>query len=197
MLTALNAAALEHVQLNAGVILVGFDPSQYNTVEALRSAVAACIGDDSKCLGATRGGGNFRVTRETHEIEADGKRYSFVGSTLVDNVDAYISTTLIEHTSGNIKRALGAADVVSSSKLTTITPRTEYKPEDYIPSMCWVGDTADGFMCIWLKNAINQADYNMTYTDKGEGELEVEFHAAQDDVGEYTEPPFKIYKVVK
>lgn len=195
MLTALNAAALTHIQTNAGVFLIGIDPADYTTVALFKAAITAAIGDDTKCLGATRGGGTFTITRETREVEADGKRFAFVGSTLVDNVDAYIKTTLIELTKGNLKRALGAADNATSGKVTTVTPRTEYASGDYIEKLCWVGDTADGLMAILLKNAINKADFELKISDKGEGEMSVEFHACQGDVNDYTTPPFAIYKI--
>ena len=47
-------------------------------------------------------------------------------------------------------------------------------------------------MLICLKNALNQADFTLTWTDKGEGTLPVEFHAKQADVNDYDYAPFEI-----
>lgn len=200
MLTPLKASSFNQVQMDAGIFLVGIDPSAWTTVADALAAIKAAIGDDKKCLGATRGGGSFQVTRETREIEADGKRYSFVGSTIVDSQDAYISTTLIEITPGNLTRALTSADAAttgSSDKLTTITPRTSILDGDYIDMLCWVGETRSGLLAIVLENAINKADFNMTINDKGEAELAVEFHATMGDVNDFDTPPYRIYRLDK
>ena len=195
MITPLNADTFGNLQLDAGVFLIGFDPSDYATADALKTALAGFIGDDAKCLGATRGGSSFNIKRQNREVEADGKRYSFVGSTKTDSIDAYISTKLIEITAGNLKRGIGSADSAVSQKVTTITPRTNYKTADYIGELCWVGETANGVMAIYFKNALNTADFAYKINDKGEGELDVEFPAYQDSVSDYENPPFKLYLI--
>ena len=193
MITPLNASTFDKLQLDAGVFVIGFDPSDYASSGALITALASFIGDDTKCLGATRGGASFNIKRENREVEADGKRYSFVGSTMTDSIDAYISTKLIEITKGNLARGLGSADAVTNQKVTTITPRTRYKDSDYIGELCWVGETANGVMAIYFKNALNTADFSYKINDRGEGELDVEFHAYQDSVDDYDNPPFVLY----
>lgn len=203
MLTPLRPGTFNEIQLDAGAFFIGIDPSTYKSVAAMKSALESAIGDDTKCLGASRGGGSFQVTRETREVEADGKRYSFVGSTIVDSQDAFLSTTLIEITPGNIKRALSTADstvatdTTSSDKTTSITPRTSIKDSDYIETLCWVGETRQGYLAIVLQNAINKADFNMTINDKGEAELAVEFHATMGGVNDFDTPPYRIYRLDK
>lgn len=193
MITALNSNTFKNLQLDAGAFLIGFDPSTYTDAAAAITAAAGFIGDDTKCLGATRGGGSFKVNRDIRQVEADGKRYDFVGSTKTDKIDAYISTKLIEITKGNLARGLGSADVDTTGNIDAITTRTNYKDTDYIESLCWIGDTDKGVMAIVLDNALNTADFNYTINDKGEGELDVEFHAHQDTVEDYNTAPFTIY----
>lgn len=194
MLTALSAEAYSNVQTNAGVFLIGVDPADFETLDAFNEAVAnAIIGDE--CLGATRGGGAFNVTKETRTIEADGRRYGFVGDKVVDSIDAMLSTTLLEVTPENLKKAIAAADVQDGTWYKKIAPRTNYKDEDYIPVLTWVGDTNKGFIAIVLYNALNTADLNYTITDKGEGTLPVEFHAHQEDVSKLDTPPFMVYSI--
>ena len=48
-------------------------------------------------------------------------------------------------------------------------------------------------VAICLFNALNTADFTLTYTDKGEGTLACEFHAHQANVSDYDYAPFEIY----
>jgi hypothetical protein len=126
-------------------------------------------------------------------VEADGVRYRFVGDTFVDSVDAKLSTTLIEHGVSNYKTALGSADVTDATDKHTLELRTRIKKKDYLKNLCWAGDKSDGgFILIWLKNALNTADFAMTITDKGEVTYPVEFHAFQSKVTDYDKAPFTI-----
>lgn len=198
MISPIRSAGYTNVQTNAGAILAGIDPGDkttYASVSAFKTAVASALSDATKCIGMTRGGGGFHVTKETREIEADGKRYRFVGSTQVDSQDAYLNTTILEITPENLIRALATADDDSAETRTDIThikPRTQYATTDYIDCITWVGDTNYGMMAIVLYNAINTSNLDFTITDKGEGTLNVEFHATQETVTGDT-PPFGIY----
>lgn len=196
MLTALSADAFKNVQTNAGVFLIGIDPSKYENLEKFNEAISEAIVGEG-CLGATRGGGTFNVTKESRVIEADGRRFGFKGDRVVDSIDAMLSTTLLEVTPENFKKALGAADVVDGTWNKKIAPRTNYEDGDYIPVLTWVGDTNYGFIAITMYNALNVADLNFTFNDKGEGTLPVEFHAHQEDVMDYDTPPFAIYAIEK
>lgn len=197
MLTALSADAYKNVQTNAGVFLIGVDPKDFETLDEFNEAVAAAIVTETGCLGATRGGGNFNVTKDSRVIEADGRRFGFKGDRVVDSIDAMLSTTLLEVTPENFKKAIGAADVEDGTWHTKIAPRTNYEDGDYIPVLTWVGDTNKGFIAIVLYNALNTADLNFVFTDKGEGTLPVEFHAHQEDVMDYDTPPFAVYSMEK
>ena len=120
-------------------------------------------------------------------------RYGFVGSDFVDSADAYLSTTLIEITKNSVKACLGNATVNTSGKKTTIKMHTAIQSTDYISNLCWIGDLADGrLVCIALLNAMNTADFSLTFVDKGEGTMAAEFHARQSNVGDYDYAPFEI-----
>ena len=186
----------ENLQLNAGIFLKNFVYSAITSASALKSEITSAVtGSASNLLGATRGGGSFTVTRELRTPEVDGKRYGFKGDTFVDSVEAQISTTIIEMTPENIKDAFGSATLATSSNglVQTIKLNTAIDTDDYLTNICWVGDLADGrYVLICLKNALNQADFTLTFTDKGEGTLPVEFHAKQANVNDYDEAPFEI-----
>lgn len=191
--TPLRAETFQNLQLNAGIFLKDFDYSSISNAGALKTAIASAVQDGSKLLGATRGGGSFTVTREMRQPNVDGRRYGFVGDTFVDSVEAQLSTTLIEITPNNIVSAFANATATTSGQKTTITFDTAIGTDDYLTNICWIGDLADGrYVLICLKNAINTADLSLTFTDKGEGTLPVEFHARQANVLDYDTAPFEV-----
>lgn len=183
----------QKLQLNAGIFIKNLDYSSIANAGALKTAIASAITAGTNILGATRGGGTFTVTRELRTPEVDGMRYPFKGSDFVDSVDAYLSTTLIEVNANNIVDTLGNASATTSGLKTTIKMHTAIQNSDYISSLTWFGDLADGqLVAITLKNALNTADFTLTFTDKGEGTLAAEFHARQADVSDYDEAPFEV-----
>lgn len=193
--TALRADTFDNLQLNAGVFLKNFTiegTGAPTSAGALKTALATAIANGDS-LGATRGGGNYNVTRERRTPDIDGMRYPFVGGEFVDSADAYLASTLVEATPENFVLALGAATKATSGNVTTITINTAYQDSDYLENLVWVGDLADGrLVCIVLYNALNTADLQFTFTDKNEGTLGVEFHAHQAAVDDYDEAPSKV-----
>lgn len=190
----IRSETFEKLQLNAGIFLIGLDYSSITDATALKTAIATAVTAGTDILGATRGGGSFTVTREMRTPEVDGMRYPFKGSDFVDSIDAYLSTTLIEVDAANFKRILASGTSTTSGKKTTVTMRTAIDPDtDYIGHLQWVGDLADGrLVMIELDNAINTADFSLTFTDKGEGTLAAEFHARQASVTDYDNAPFRV-----
>lgn len=189
---ALRNATFDNLQLNAGMFLKNFDYSSYADANALKAAIATAIAAGTNILGATRGGGTFTVTREMRTPDIDGMRYRFKGGNFVDSVDAYLSTTVVEVTANNFADLLGGTKTTSGKK-TTVKMQTAIDDEDYLTNVCWVGDLADGrLVLICLKNALNTADFTLTFSDKSEGTLAVEFHACQNEVNDYDEAPFEV-----
>ena len=191
----IRAETFQKLQLNAGIFIKNFYSTASSATDssALKTSVASAISAGTNILGATRGGGTFNVTREIRTPDVDGMRYPFKGSDFVDSVDAYISTTLVEVTPDTVKACLGNADITTSGKKTTIKMHTAIQSTDYLTDMCWIGDLADGqLVLICLKNALNTADFSLTFTDKGEGTLGAEFHARQASVNDYDNAPFEV-----
>lgn len=194
MTSPIRSDAFKNLQLNAGIFLVDFDYSGITDADALKAAIDSAIEAGTSILGVTRGGGSFTVTKEARTPEVDGVRYPFKGQDFIDSVDAYLSGTLLEVYPANFKRLLGSGESSTSDLVTTITMHTEVNPDtDYIDSLCWVGDIADGrLVLIELDNAFNTADFSLTFSDKGEGTMPFEFHARQEDVLDYDNAPFRI-----
>lgn len=195
MITGLRPETFEHLQLNAGVFLRNFDYSAIKDADALEDAVIDALeaGGD-KILGATIGGGSFQMTPSIRQIEADGMRYPIKGSTVNDMWTVKLTGTMKECRPENFKDALICADMTESEdkKVTTIKVRTDIKDQDYIPSLCWVGDTSKGFVLIDIKNALNLTGANFTFTDKGEGSLPFEFQAHAADLKSMEHAPVEI-----
>ena len=131
-------------------------------------------------------------------IEADGKRYEFKGSTVVDAWDIKLTATLMEITPDNFALALGTAEKAEEKsftvgKKTTIKLRTNIEDGDYIQNLVWFGNTSKGFVAIALDNALNNTGVTLTFSDKGEGTIPVEFHAYQDTVENNEYAPCAIY----
>lgn len=190
--TGLTAGTFKKLQLNAGAFLRA-DYSAIEDAAELRTALVADLKDVTKCLGATRGGGTFVLTPQLRNIEADGKRYEFVGSTVNDGWQLQLTTTLIEITPENMKLAAAMGDIeeVSDTK-RVIKVRTAIAEEDYIPYLSWVGDTSEGYVVITLTNALNTAGATLTFTDKGEGTLPLTLTAHQGTVDDFNFAPVSI-----
>lgn len=182
MTTGLRASTFENLQLNAGMFLANFDYSTATDAATLGALLKTEREktSGSALIGATRGGGTFVCTPNTRSIEADGKREEWKGSSVNDGWTIKLTTTLLEINADNLKRSFGTADVTDTEKKHTIKIRTDIKDADYIDSLVWVGDTSKGYVLIDIKNALNTAGATLTWTDKGEGTIPVEFTAHQD-----------------
>lgn len=193
MVTGLRPDTFMNLQLNAGVFLKNFDYSEYTDAGALETAILAALEAGTSILGATVGGGSFQCTPTIRQIEIDGMRYPIVGSTVNDMWTVKLTGTMKEITPGNFKEALVSADVEDAGNVKTIKVRTDILPDDYLDSLCWVGDTSDqGFVLINLKNALNINGANFTFTDKGEGTLPFEFQAHHKELADMQYAPCEI-----
>lgn len=192
MVTGLTPTTFENVQLNAGVFIKDFDYSSATDADSLVDLVLEVLESREGLLGATRGGGTFTCTPTIRPIEADGKRSEFVGSSMNDGWTVRLSTTLLEMTPENFKDALMCADIETKANIKTVTVRRDIVKDDYIPSLCWVGDTAKGMMLIELDNALNIDGATFTFTDRGEGTLPVNFLAHQASLAGQDKAPCRL-----
>lgn len=191
--TPCRTETFQNLQLNAGAFLIDFAYSEYTDATALRTALATALQDNTKVLGATRGGGSFVATSEIREPEVDGKRYRFKGGAFVDSVDAQLSGTLVEIRPEVFAKVLATGEVATSGKKTTVKMHTAIQDTDYIGKLVWIGDMSDGgLVLIALKNALNNNGMTLTFADKGEGTIPFEFHAYQDAVEDYDYAPFEV-----
>lgn len=194
MITGLRPETFENLQTNAGAFLKNFNWRQYKTLDELETAVIEALDNIKHLIGATIGGGSFQCTPSIRNREADGMRYPIVGSTVNDMWTVKLTGTMKEITPQNFKDALICADIEESEggKIKKVKVRTDIKESDYIPSLCWVGDTSRGLVLIELQNALNLTGANFTFTDKGEGSLPFEFQAHAKDLASMEYAPVEI-----
>lgn len=192
MVTPIRAETFERLQFDAGILFRNLDYSTAKDAESLAALVANAVSTNADTLmGATRGGVNPQTNFTFWEAEADGKRMSFVGSKRLDNAEAKISGTLIEFTPQNVKDAVGLADVSTADKVTTVQPRFDIKPGDYIEHIIWIANIgSDGLYLVDLKNALSVSGLSTQSTDKNTGTLPFEFTGHADNVIS-TELPIK------
>ena len=199
-LNGLRSDTFDSLQLNCGIFLKDLvytgtgAPTDATTLRTLIAGIkAGTTTGKGTILGATRGGGTFTVTRDIRTPEIDGMRYKFKKGDFIDSTDAFITTTLVEVTKENLCALLGIATPAATGNITTIKLPTALTDNSYMTNICWVGELADGrLVLISLLNAFNSADFSLTFSDKSEGTLAVEFHATQDEVDDYDYAPFEV-----
>lgn len=199
IISGLTSKTFDRLQLNEGAFLFDFDLSTYEDAPTLAAAVAAKLKAGTDVLGATLGGGSFSAEPSIRQIEADGMRYPFIGSTVNDMWTVKLSGTAKEVNADNFKRFLISCDVdASKANATKLTVRTDIRKDDYIKKLCWVGSTSnDGLCVIELKNVLNLSGATLTFQDKGEGTIPFEFQAHCADLDDQENAPFTVYFFTK
>ena len=162
MFTVIPQDTFDGLQLEAGVLLTDFDPSDPEVV-------------DSAIVCATTGGISISATPGYTDLGED-----------VDNVPpnmkelksdpkwtCQISTTGLGTTPEAIRLALGAADITASTG--KIAPRSALNQDDFA-DLWWVGDKADGgFVAAKLINALSTGGFSLQSTKDGKGHVSLEF----------------------
>ena len=162
MFTVIPQDTFDGLQLEAGVLLTDFDPSDPEVV-------------DSAIVCATTGGISISATPEYTDLGED-----------VDNVPpnmkelksdpkwtCVISTTGLGTTPEAIRLSLGAADITAASG--KIAPRSALNQDDFA-DLWWVGDKADGgFVAAKLINALSTGGFSLQSSKDGKGQVSLEF----------------------
>lgn len=174
--TVIPQDAFEGMQLETGVLLKTFDPS--NPAEPA----------DEDIICATTGGITIECKPDFHDLAED-----------VDNVpdgmkefmhlikwNCSISTTSLDTSAAGIRLALGCADI-DSQNTSKIVPRGNLSQSDF-GDIWWVGDKANGgLVAAQLKNALSTDGFSLKTgkNSKGQTTLTIKGHrsiAAQNEV---------------
>lgn len=145
------------IQLDAGILVKGWDPSHPDTIT------------DAMIVCATTGGINPTCVPTYSDLfeDVDNAPNNTKEGLHIDSWACGISTTALNHDLAAIKLALGAADTASNK----VTPRYTIKDADFA-DLAWLGDMADGKLAaVVLKNALSTGGYSLQTTKNGKGQL--------------------------
>lgn len=151
--------AFKKIQVEAGVIVSDFNP-------------ANPILDRSKILFTTSGGVNpiLKYNYKDYFEDIDNVPNNCMEGKKVDSIDCSITGTSLDYSASKVKMLIGPADIDQSDN-TRITPRSELQISDFISSLWWIGDMADGgFVCCQLLNVLSTDGLSLKTTKKGKGQ---------------------------
>lgn len=185
--TQIPQDTFNNIQLNAGVLLKGFDPD----TGALKA---------TDILGATSGGANFTATPSFVDYgeDIDNCPKNVKELKKLDSWEAKMSGTFVTVTAGLAAKLTGAADEEGGK----ITPRSELKASDFA-DLWWVGDYSEvnedgtgggnaGFCAIRMLNSLSTGGFQIQSGEKTKGQFAFEFtgHYSMDAPETV---PFEIY----
>ena len=170
--TIIPQNTFEAMQLDAGVLLNTFDPSDVTAPE------------DSAIICATTGGITVSCTPTYSDLgeDVDNCPVNMMELKHLDSWECKMSFTSLGTSAENIKFALGAADI-DSTNTAMIVPRRDLEQTDF-SDIWWVGDRADeGCVAVQLKNALSTGGFSLKTTKSGKGQISVELtgHVSIDD----------------
>jgi hypothetical protein len=184
--------AFQKFQLNAGVILTEFDPTD---PPATAQEIATMR---SNILLATSGGATFTATptfldfgEDVDNVPANTKEMK-----VLQSVEATLSGTAKTVDTAVAKSLMAAADVDATTG--KITPRADLQQSDFT-DLWWVGDYSDvntgedaGFMAIHLINALSTGGFSLQPNDNGKGDFAFTY-TGHYSITDMSVLPYEIY----
>lgn len=171
----ISSDAFNQLQLEAGVILSEFDPTDPEVT-------------DSNIITATTGGITASCTPTFSDWgeDVDNVPNNMLELKQIDGYDCALSFTALNITTDLIKLCVGAADIDGEDS-THVIPRSSLKTADF-STIWWVGDLANnGFVAVKLKNALSTGGFSIQSSKNAKGQFAVTMTghvslSAQDEV---------------
>lgn len=160
--TKIPQNTFEGLQVNAGVLLTTFDPTNPTIA-------------DSAIVCATTGGITVSCTPTYSDWGEDVDNCPNNTKELkhLDGWECTMSTTGLGTSPANIKLALGAADI-DGTNTSKIIPRRNLEQTDF-SDLWWVGDRADGgLVACKMINALSTGGFSLQTTKNGKGQIDLE-----------------------
>jgi len=178
--TKVSAEAFKNIQLETGVLLNSFDPSNPGTVA------------DSNIVCATTGGIKPSIVPnyEDYGADIDNCPENTMELKRLRDFTCKLAFTSVEATPEVIRLGIGAATVDGGH----VTPAAELS-NTHFKDIWWVGDKADGgFAAICLKNALSTGGLTVNATKNGKGKFDIELtgHYSLTDI---TAVPMDFYVI--
>lgn len=184
--TIIATDAFDALQVDAGVILTNFDPTNPYQTPA-----------NEDILATTTGGVNPTCvpTYSDYGEDVDNVPNNVMEFKRLDSWEAKMSFSSIKFNAANTKWSLGAADSeLLSNGVTKVTPRRDVQLGDF-KDIWWVGDKANGgAYAIHLLNALSTGGLNIQSSKNGKGtnQIEVTGHVSLDAQDKM---PMEIYDI--
>lgn len=184
--TVIANDAFDALQVDAGVILTNFDPTNPYATPA-----------NEDILATTTGGVNPTCvpTYSDYGEDVDNVPNNMMEFKHLDGWEAKMAFSSIKFNAANTKWALGAADTqLLPNGVTVVKPRRGVALSDF-KDIWWVGDKANGgAYAINLKNALSTGGLNIQSSKNGKGtnQIEVTGHVS---INKQDEMPMVIYDI--
>lgn len=180
--TQIPQDTFDALQMDAGVLLTEFDPTDADTL------------DNSKIICATTGGIQVSCTPEYSDLaeDVDNAPVNVKEFKHLDSWTCTLSTTSLGTSAELIRLALGAADVTAASGL--IVPRKDLAQTDFA-DIWWVGDKANGgLVACKIINALSTGGFSLQTTKNGKGTIDIELtgHVSLNDQNKM---PMEFYSI--
>lgn len=185
--TKISDDAFEKIQLNAGVLLDTFDPSNATV-------------NSTNIIGETSGGVNFTATPTYSDFGEDIDNCPKNTKELkkLDSWEILLSGSFVTVTPALVQRLVGPSDL-SGDK---ITPRNDVADTDF-KDLWWVGDYSNinedgdsagkaGFIAIHMMDTLSNTGFSIQSTDRAKGMFEFEF-MAHFSIEKQDVVPFEVY----
>lgn len=184
--TVIATDAFDALQVDAGVILTNFDPTNPYVTPSSEDILATTTGGvNPTCV----------PTYSDYGDDVDNVPANMMEFKHLDSWEAKMSFSSIKFNAANTKWALGAADTeLLSNGVTVVKPRRSVQLADF-KDLWWVGDKANGgAYAINLKNALSTGGLNIQSTKNGKGtnQIEVTGHVS---INKQDEMPMAIYDI--
>lgn len=141
-------------------------------------------------IGATRGGNSFVIETEYRQMEVDGARGPVKGMQRITNVMAKITANFLEIDDTLLDLALTGSSKADNTTYYTWTRALDIVAADYATNIAIVGEVSGSNVPVVckIKNALAVGGFELSFTDKEESVLTVEFTAHFDTSDLDTEP---------
>lgn len=181
--TKIPETTFQKLQLNAGVLLKTFDPSNATV-------------DQASIVGATSGGVSFAATPAFSDFgeDIDNAPKNTKELKRLDSWDVSMSGTFVTMDS-TVAKLMMASATASADK---ITPRNDLAAEDFT-DLWWVGDYSDengetngGFIAIHMMNSLSTGGFAIQSGDKAKGTFAFTF-TGHYSIADQSKVPFEVY----
>lgn len=184
--TRIPETTFQKLQLNAGIMLTAFDPTNGTVAE-------------DAIMGATSGGINFSAVPTFSDFgeDIDNAPTNVKEMKMLEKWDVTMSGSFVTVDVKSAKMLVGAADIDAGDQ-SKIVPRNDLMDSDFA-DVWWVGDYSDqngesngGFVAIHMINALNTGGFSVQSTNKGKGEFAFEF-TGHYSLSDQSKVPFEVF----